>query len=60
MDSLTGFYSAHSGLIWFGLFAISEILSFIPAVKANGVFQAIFPFLQKKAENPDGSIKLPQ
>ena len=32
-----------NGALYFGvLFAISEALSLIPAIKANGVFQAIY------------------
>lgn len=29
------------------LFAVSEALSFIPAIKANGVFQAIYSMIKK-------------
>ena len=31
------------------LLAISEVLSFIPSVKANGIFQAILEILKKLA-----------
>jgi hypothetical protein len=32
------------------LFSISEALSYIPAIKANGIFQLIFGFLSKAKE----------
>lgn len=34
------------GLIVSALFAVSELLSLIPSVKANGVFQLIFGWLK--------------
>lgn len=35
-----------------GLFAISEALSLIPAIKANGIFQAIYNGLLKLRKPP--------
>lgn len=34
-------------LIIAALLAISEVLSFIPAIKSNGIFQAVFNILKK-------------
>ena len=38
---------AHKAEILGFLFALSEVLSLIPSVKANGVFQMVFTALKK-------------
>ena len=43
---------ANKALILGVLFAISEVLSFVPAVKANGVFQLVFGWLKKEKDAP--------
>ena len=37
---------SHKAEIFGGLFFISEALAFIPSIKSNGIFQAIFNFLK--------------
>lgn len=41
------FILAHKAEILAGMFFLSEALSLIPSIKANGVFQAIFNFLKQ-------------
>lgn len=41
---------ANKAVLLGALFALSEALAFIPGIKANSVFQAIFNFL--KGQNP--------
>lgn len=36
-------------IIFGALFAVSEALALIPAIKANGIFQAIFGIIKKLA-----------
>lgn len=43
------FSVAHKAEIFGGLFGLSELLALIPWVKANAVFQLIFPWLKKEA-----------
>jgi len=49
MEAVIQWVLAHSGMIFGILFGVSEALSVIPGVEANGVFQAIFNFLKDKA-----------
>lgn len=48
IQKLVELVSSHSALILGVLFSVSELLSLIPAVKSNGIFQMVFSFLQKK------------
>ena len=49
MDSIVAFLSdpTNQAVILGFLFALSEVLSLIPSIKSNGVFQAIFNLIQK-------------
>ena len=49
MQSIIDFFTNNWTAIATALFLVSEALSFIPAVKANGVFQLIFGWLSKFA-----------
>lgn len=42
-----GIDNAVATAVFVALFSISEALSFIPSIKANGVFQAIYNILKK-------------
>ena len=42
----------HKEIILGILFGISELLSFVPSIKANGVFQFIFDLLNKAIKKP--------
>lgn len=44
---IIAWFQANAPIILGILFALSEGLSLIPSVKANGVFQLIFGWLQK-------------
>lgn len=50
MPAIISWLTEHSALIFGVLFGISEALSFIPAIAANGVFQSIFNFLKGKVK----------
>lgn len=50
MQDVIAWVVAHKYEIVCVLFLISEALSFIPAIKANGVFQLIFGWLGKLKE----------
>jgi hypothetical protein len=41
------FITDNSVLILAALFAVSEVLSLVPAVQSNGVFQLLFGLLKK-------------
>ena len=45
---MTAFFQANSTVIFGALFFVSEALALIPSVKANGVFQMIFGWLQSE------------
>lgn len=49
---IDGLYSPTGAAISMALFAASEALAAIPAVKANGVFQLIFSLLAKLVKKP--------
>lgn len=40
----------HSAIILGALFALSEALSLVPGIKANGVFQLIYGWLKKQKD----------
>lgn len=48
MAQLVEFFNNNGAMVFGILFAISEALSFIPAVKSNGIFQMIYNFLKEK------------
>lgn len=48
--SAINFILAHQVEILAGALAISEALSMIPGIAANGIFQAIFNFLKSKKQ----------
>jgi hypothetical protein len=48
MQSVIDFLTNNSTVIFASLFAISELLSLVPAIKSNGIFQLIFNFLAGK------------
>lgn len=54
MQDVVNFIAANKLTILGVLFGISELLSFIPSVKANGVFQLIFNAL-KSASGKEGT-----
>ena len=49
--SVFAFLSQNKGVILGALFGISELLAFIPKVKANSIFQLIFGVLKSKTGN---------
>lgn len=49
MESIITLLSPHVTVIVAALFAVSEALSLIPTVKANGVFQLAFGLIRKIA-----------
>lgn len=49
--NVIAFVQANWGVIASGLFFISEALALIPSIKANSIFQLIFPILQKGAQD---------
>lgn len=52
MSTAITFVVENKAVIIGALFAVSELLSLVPSVKANGIFQAVYNFLsrQRKAE----------
>ena len=48
--SIINFIVANKAAVLGAALALSEILSLIPAVKANGIFQLIFGWLKKEKE----------
>ncbi len=48
LESLINVVMSHQAMIIGILFGISEALSMIPQIKANGIFQAIYNFLKSK------------
>lgn len=49
MSDIITFLKDNQAVIFAGLFGISELLSLLPSVKSNGLFQLIFNMLRKKA-----------
>ena len=54
MTAIIAWVQAHLAEIAFGLFLLSEALSLIPAVKANGIFQMVAGWIASfnAKENP--------
>lgn len=50
MQNVIAFVMGNLPMIFAVLFLVSELLSFIPAVKANGVFQLLFGWIKKGHE----------
>ncbi len=46
MSEIIGFFTANWSYILAALFAVSEVLAQIPAIKANSVFQLLTGFLK--------------
>lgn len=47
MTAIGNFFSTNWGLIGTALFALSEVLALIPAVKSNSVFQLLYNLIGK-------------
>lgn len=47
MQDIINFIAGNWAVIASALFALSEVLSLIPSIKANGVFQLILGLIQK-------------
>jgi hydrogenase/urease accessory protein HupE len=52
MQGLIDFYVANQVMILGVALALSEGLSLVPGVKANGIFQLVFGWLKSKKDAP--------
>lgn len=48
MGNLITWVQTHEALVFGVLFGLSEALAYIPAIKANSVFQLVYGWLQKE------------
>lgn len=56
IEEIIGFALANKAVIATALFSVSELLSFIPSIKANGLFQLVFNFAAKYANNENKTL----